>query len=88
MDASFLLVKLITFFLSLVVAYLAYHGYRRSGQKPMLYVSGGFVFIGAGAVCEGLIYHTFGTTITSAAFVQAVIVSSGMMLVLLSLTKQ
>lgn len=87
MDVSFLLAKLITLFLSLVVAYLAYHGYRRSGQTPMLYVSGGFVFIGAGAICEGLIYQVFGTTITSAALVQAVIVSSGMMLVLLSLRK-
>ncbi|WP_126664589.1 DUF7521 family protein [Haloterrigena salifodinae] len=87
MEASFLLAKLITFVLSLVVAYLAYHGYRRSGQTPMLYVSSGFVFIGAGAICEGLIYQLFGTTIASAALVQAVIVSSGMVLVLISLTK-
>ncbi|WP_306060803.1 DUF7521 family protein [Natronococcus wangiae] len=87
MEASFLLAKLITLVLSLVVAYLAYHGYRRSGQTPMLYVSGGFIFIGAGAICEGLIYHAFGTTIASAALVQAAIVSSGMVLVLISLTK-
>lgn len=87
MDASFLLAKLITLVLSLLVAYLAYHGYRRSGETPMLYVSGGFIFIGAGAICEGLIYHVFGTTIASAALVQAVIVSSGMILVLLSLTR-
>ena len=87
MELSFLLAKSFTLVLSLVVAYLAYHGYRRSGQKPMLYVSGGFVFIGAGAICEGLIYHVFGTTIASAALVQAVIVSSGLGLVLLSLTK-
>lgn len=84
---SFLIAKLITLALSLVVAYLAYHGYRRSGQTPMLYVAGGFVFIGAGAVCEGLIYHVFGTTIVSAALAQSVIVSSGMVLVLLSLMK-
>ncbi|WP_254612598.1 DUF7521 family protein [Haloterrigena gelatinilytica] len=61
--------------------------HRRSGETPMLYVSGGFVFSGAGAVCEGLIYHVFGTTIVSAALAQAVIVSSGMILVRLSLTK-
>lgn len=87
MDISFLFAKLITLVLSLMIAYLAYHGYRRSGQEPMLYVSGGFVFIGAGAICEGLIYHVFGTTIASAAIVQAIIVSSGMLLVLVSLTK-
>ncbi|WP_114579117.1 hypothetical protein [Saliphagus sp. LR7] len=87
MDVSFLFAKLITLILSLVVAYIAYHGYRRSGQEPMLYVSGGFVFIGAGAICEGLIYHVFGTTIASAAIFQAIIVSSGMLLVLVSLIK-
>jgi len=87
MEASFVIAKLFTFVLSLGVAYLAYYGYRRSGQTPMLYVSGGFVFIGAGAICEGLIYHVFGTTIASAALVQAAIVSSGMVLVLISLTK-
>ncbi|SFC69361.1 hypothetical protein SAMN05444422_11519 [Halobiforma haloterrestris] len=87
MEASFLLAKLTTLILSLLVAYLAYHGYRRSGETPMLYVSGGFIFIGAGAICEGLVYHVFGTTIASAALVQAAIVSSGMILVLFSLTR-
>ncbi|MXV60613.1 hypothetical protein GS429_00705 [Natronorubrum sp. JWXQ-INN-674] len=88
MEVSFLLSKGITLVLSLIVAYLAYHGYRRSGQTPMLYVSGGFVFIGVGAICEGLIYQLFGTTIASAALVQGVIVSSGMVLVILSLRRQ
>ena len=87
MEPSFLIAKLITFVLSLVVAYLAYHGYRRSGQKPMLYVSGGFVFIGVGAICEGIIYHIFDTTIASAALIQAIVVSSGMTLILMSLRK-
>ncbi|WP_254532614.1 DUF7521 family protein [Natrinema gelatinilyticum] len=87
MKASFVLPKLITLILSLTVAYLAYHGYRRNDQRPLLYVAGGFVFIGAGAICEGLIYQTFGATTLSAALIQAVIVSSGMLLVLVSLTK-
>ncbi|WP_276256451.1 DUF7521 family protein [Halomontanus rarus] len=87
MEAPFVLAKLITLALSLTVAYLAYHGYRRNGREPMLYVSAGFVFIGAGAICEGLIYMIFGTSIVSAGLIQAAIVSSGMILVLLSLTK-
>jgi hypothetical protein len=85
-DPPFIIVKLITLVLSLVVAYLAYHGYRRSDSEPMLYVSGGFVFIGVGAICEGLIYRLFGTTLLSAALVQAAIVSCGLLLVLASLT--
>nr|WP_246279757.1 hypothetical protein [Natronomonas salina] len=82
-----MLAKLFTFALSLVVAYLAYHGYRRSGSEPMLYVAAGFVFIGGGAICEGLIYTLFGTSILSAGLIQAVIVSTGMILMLISLTK-
>jgi hypothetical protein len=83
---SFLVVKLVALVLSLVVAGLAFHGYRRSGNQPMLFVSGEFVGIGVGAVCEGLIYLVFDTTLFSAALVQAVVVSSGMLLVLASLT--
>lgn len=81
----FLIVKLITLVLSLVVAYLAYHGYQRSESNPMLYVSVGFVFIGIGAICEGLIYRTFNTSLMSAALIQAFIVSSGMLFILASL---
>lgn len=86
-EAPFLAAKLVTLALSLAVAYLAYHGYRRNGREPMLYVSAGFVLIGAGAICEGLIYLFFGTSIVSAGLIQAVIVSSGMLCILFSLTK-
>ena len=85
-DLSFLAVKLITLLLSLAVAALAYHGYRRSGREPMLYVAVGFVFIGVGAICEGLIYRLFGTSLLSAALVQGAIVSCGLLLILASLT--
>lgn len=84
-DPSFVVVKLVAVVLSLVVAGLAYHGYRRSGSEPMLFVSAGFVFIGVGAVCEGLIYLVLDTTLFSAALVQTVVVSAGMLLVLASL---
>jgi hypothetical protein len=79
-------VKLVALVLSLVVAGLAYHGYRRSGSDPMLFVSVGFVFIGVGAVCEGVIYLVLDTSPFSAALVQALIVSGGMLFVLVSLT--
>ena len=86
-DPPVLVVKLITLVLSLAVASLAYHGYRRNESTPMLYVSMGFVFIGVGAICEGLIYRVLNTSLRSAALVQALIVSSGMLCILLSLTR-
>lgn len=86
-ETPLVVAKLVTFALSLLVAYLAYHGYRRTDSEPMLYVAAGFVFIGAGAICEGLIYTVFGTSILSAGLIQAAIVSIGMILVLISLTK-
>ncbi|WP_425499149.1 DUF7521 family protein [Natronosalvus rutilus] len=84
---SLVAAKLITFVLGLAVALLAYHGYRRNQSQPMLYVSAGFVFIAGGAICEGLIYHTFGFSILSAGLIQSAIVSSGLVLVLVSLVK-
>jgi len=86
-DSSVLTVKLITLVLALGVAYLAFHGYRRNESEPMLYVSIGFVFIGVGAICEGLLHCTFGASLRSAALVQSLIVSSGMLFVLVSLTR-
>ncbi|WP_254538448.1 DUF7521 family protein [Halomarina litorea] len=78
-------IKLVTLLLSLSVAYLAFYAYRRSELFPMVYVSVGFVFIGVGAICEGLIYGVLGTSLFSAALVQAVLVSSGMALILRSI---
>jgi hypothetical protein len=78
-------VKLVTLLLSLTVAYLAFHAYRRSDVAPLRDVSVGFVFIGVGAVCEGLIYSVLDTSLRSAALVQAGLVSIGMVLVLRSI---
>jgi hypothetical protein len=86
-ETPLLLAKFVTLALSLAVAYLAFHGYRRNRSEPMLYVSVGFVFIGAGAICEGLIHLTLNTSIASAGLIQAAIVSSGMLFVLVSLVK-
>jgi hypothetical protein len=80
--------KLSTLCLSLLVAYLAFHGYRRNGAVSMAYVSGGFVLIGVGAICEGLLYKTVGISITSAGLIQSVLVSGGMVLILGSLVRQ
>lgn len=78
-------VKSTALLLSLSVAYLAFYAYRRSESGPMFYVSVGFVFIGIGAICEGLILDTFETSMFSAALIQAILVSVGMVLILRSL---
>lgn len=78
-------VKLITLLLSLSVAYLAFYAYKRSGNYPLFYVSVGFIFIGIGAICEGLVYNVLETTRFSAALTQAILVSFGMVLILRSI---
>jgi hypothetical protein len=77
--------KFVVLALSLTIAYLAFHGYRRNGSAPMLYVSSGFVFIGTGTVCQGMLYDLADVSLSSAGLVQACLVSIGMMLVLASL---
>jgi hypothetical protein len=83
---SVVTLKLVALLLSLAVAYLAFYAYRRSESAPMLYVSAGFVFIGVGAVCEGLILGALDTSMFSAALIQTVLVSTGMVLILRSIT--
>ena len=78
-------VKTITLLLSFSIAYLAFYASRRSDSRPLLYVSVGFVFIGVGAICEGLVYTLLGTSQFSAALVQAALVSFGMVLILRSI---
>lgn len=80
------LTKLVTLLFSLSVAYLAFHAYRRNDMYPMVYVSIGFVLIGTGAVCEGLIYSVLNASLFSASLVQAVLVSLGMICILRSIT--
>jgi len=79
-----LFIKLVTLLLSLSVAYLAFYAYRRSEIYPLFYVSAGFVFIGVGAICEGLILSVLDTSRLSAALVQTALVSLGMILILCS----
>lgn len=81
-----LAVKLVALLLSLTIAYLAFYAYRRSESAPMIYVSIGFVFIGVGAICEGLILSILETSMLSAALVQTLLVSLGMLLILRSIT--
>ena len=78
-------VKLVTLLLSFSVAYLAFYAYKRSESDSLFYVSIGFVFIGVGAICEGLIHRVLGTSLFSAALVQAALVSFGMVLILRSI---
>jgi len=78
-------VKLVTLGLSLTIAYLAFYAYQRNEQYPMVHVSVGFVCIGLGAICEGLIYAALDTSLFSAALVQAALVSLGMGLILRSI---
>lgn len=87
MYSSVVVAKLITLALSLTVAYLAYHGYRRSRSEPMLYVAAGFTFIGAGAICESILYDGMGISTVSAGLIQAGLVSVGMVCILVSLRK-
>lgn len=71
-DAPILLVKLVTLVLALVVASLAFHGYRRSGDEPMLYVAVGFVLLmGVPGLLGALFFVLPVGRITVGAFTQA-----------------
>ncbi|WP_336037301.1 DUF7521 family protein [Halobacterium yunchengense] len=81
----FVVGKLFTTALALVVAYQAYRGYRRHRTRLLLYVAGGFALVGIGGLIEGLLYEVLRVSIFEAGFVAALVTAAGMVSILYAL---
>jgi len=58
--------KIIALLLGAFIVYLAYKGYKRNANKPLLYAAIGFALITAGTLAEGILYVVFGAQLLSA----------------------
>jgi uncharacterized membrane protein (DUF441 family) len=58
--------KIVALVLGTFIVYLAYKGYKRNANKPLLYAATGFGLITAGTLAEGILYVLFGTELLSA----------------------
>ncbi|MFW5939329.1 MAG: DUF7521 family protein [Halolamina sp.] len=81
----FVVAKLFTTALGLLIAYQAYRGYRRHGAPLMLYVALGFALIAAGSLLEGALFELFALTIFQAGLVAALVAAAGMLSILYAL---
>jgi uncharacterized membrane protein (DUF441 family) len=59
-------VKVLALILGAFIVYLAYKGYRRNANKPLLYVAFGFGLITAGTLLEGVMFVVLGSDILEA----------------------
>jgi len=81
----FVIAKLFTTALALVIAYQAYRGYQRHPTQLMLYVTLGFALIGLGGLLEGVLYELVHVSIFQAGIVAALVVAAGMISILYAL---
>lgn len=81
----FVIAKLFTTALALVIAYQAYRGYQRHATQLMLYVAFGFALIGFGGLLEGVLFELLQVTIFQAGLVAALVVAMGMLSILYAL---
>jgi uncharacterized membrane protein (DUF441 family) len=60
------IVKVVALVLGAFIVHLAYKGYRRNANKPLLYVAVGFGLITAGTLLEGVLFVVLGSDILEA----------------------
>ncbi len=85
MHEPLIVAKLLVLALGLVIATIAYRGYRRHRSTAMLYLGIGFVLISIGTAIEGLLFEVGAVDIFIASAIQTVIAASGMLVILYSL---
>lgn len=81
----FIIAKLFTTALALVIAYQAYRGYRRHSTQLLLYVGVGFALVGLGGLLEGVLFEVMQVSIFEAGFVAALVSAAGMLSILYAL---
>jgi len=81
----FIVARLFTTSLGLLIAYQAYRGYQRHGAPLMLYVALGFALISLGSLLEGALFELFDLSMFEAGFASAVVAAAGMLSILYAL---
>jgi len=83
--ALFVIAKLFTTALALVIAYQAYRGYKRQRTQLLRYVAVGFALVGLGGLLEGVLFEMLRMSIFEAGFVAALVAAAGMLSILYAL---
>lgn len=71
--------------LGATIAFLAVRAYRRSGDRGLALLAGGFGFVTLGAVCGGMVYELLGVSLATGVLVEALFVAVGFACVAASL---
>lgn len=81
----FVIAKLFTTALAVVIAYQAYRGYKRHRTPMLLYVAVGFALVGLGGLLEGVLFEVIQVSIFEAGVVAALVTAVGMLSILYAL---
>ncbi len=71
-------VKSVVLLLGSAIALLAFLAYRRTGERLMLFLFIGFLFVAAGSFAEGLLFEVLALDLATVHIVESVFVLAGL----------
>lgn len=77
--------KFVVLLLGLLIATVAFRGFRRYRSAAMLYLAIGFVLISISTAIEGLLFELTDVDIFVAGAIQTIVAAAGMLVILYSL---
>jgi hypothetical protein len=81
------IVEVASLLIALVLAALAYGGYRKSGNRTMLSAALGFGMLGVASLTEGLLYTVVGLSLDEAHAFRSTLTAVGLIMLLYSIHK-
>lgn len=79
------IVKTVLLGLGGAIAYLAYRGWRDSGERTMLYLAGGFAVVTLAILLQGIFFELVGLGLATADLLATLVAIGGFALILWSL---
>lgn len=78
-------IQVAIFIVGIVIVYYSYRGYRRTGNKSLLYLSIGFVFIALGSAAAGLLFELLNYNLETVEIIEAGFRLAGFLLIVYSI---
>ena len=78
-------IQVAIFVVGLVIVYYSYRGYKRTGNKSLLYLAIGFVFIALGSAAAGLLFEILNYNLETVETIEAGFRLVGFLLIVYSI---
>ena len=80
-------VEIVSLVIALVLVFLAYRGYRRTGSRSLLHAALGLGVLGIASLIEGVLYQIVGYSLDEAHAFRSTLTALGLLVLLYSIIK-